>query len=130
MLKEKLDKIGTEYYYDKALSPVEVPDYVGMMDGGFLLRDNLILNIVSSPTKISEYIAAGAALICTPYAGDYLPLTEGHNNCFVLEDYTENSLVSLIKWLWQYKKQKPHDTMYLREFTFENQFKNSGILRL
>lgn len=128
--KDELDKLGSDKCCVKALSPDDIPDYLGMLDGGFLIRDNLILNIVSSPTKISEYIAAGAALICTPYAGDYKALTEGHNNCFELKDFSDNTLSELVEWLWRFKELKPYDVSYLNDFTFDSQFKKSGVMLL
>lgn len=49
-------------------------DQVGLFlqaaDLGFLIRKNHIVNLVSSPTKLSEYLAAGLPIITTEFAGD------------------------------------------------------------
>lgn len=42
-----------------------LPDY----DAGFVLRESNILNKVSCPTKIGEYLEAGLIVICTASAG-------------------------------------------------------------
>jgi glycosyltransferase involved in cell wall biosynthesis len=39
-------------------------------DVGLLLREDHVLNRVSSPTKFAEYLAAGVPVITTPYVGD------------------------------------------------------------
>jgi len=54
----------------KCLSRSEVSIYTSILDVGFLLRENKTINIVSSPTKGLEYLAAGNGLISTAYAGN------------------------------------------------------------
>ncbi|MCL5951464.1 MAG: glycosyltransferase [Chloroflexi bacterium] len=44
----------------------EVPSYLSAADVGFLLRDNLLLNRVASPTKFGEYMACGVPIIGSP----------------------------------------------------------------
>lgn len=124
-----LSEIGEMNVMIKSLSPSQVPSYLKNLDGGFLLRDDLILNIVSSPTKIGEYLASGACLICTPYSGDYKLYTDGHDNCFVLENYSDEEIKRMIGWLWEYKR-RDHPTTYLENYSFANQFKRSEIMNL
>ena len=124
-----LSEIGEKNVMIKALTPLQIPNYTKILDGGFLLRDNLILNIVSSPTKIGEYLASGAALICTPYSGDYKLYTEGHDNCYVLSNYSDEEIRRLLDWLWEYKR-KQHSASYLSSYSFSNQFKHSSIIHL
>lgn len=57
-------------YMVKGLKRAEVPAYLSMTDAGFVLRADSLVNINSSPTKTSEYLAAGAMVIATRYAGD------------------------------------------------------------
>ena len=66
--KKLLLKIGEENYNVKALKAKDIPSYLKLFDAGFLLRDNWVLNKVSSPTKICEYLAAGVPVICTQYS--------------------------------------------------------------
>lgn len=88
-LQLKLDKLGSENYHVQSLSSAEVPSYLQLLDAGFLLRSNLVLNVVSSPTKICEYLAAGVPLICTKYAGDYARCVNHRQQGFVLESFPE-----------------------------------------
>ena len=127
--KQAIAEIGENNIMIKALNPSQIPSYMKILDGGFLLRDDLILNVVSSPTKIGEYLASGAALICTPYSGDYKLYTEGRDNCFVVNSYSDEEIKRLIDWLWKYKR-KQHPISYLLNYSFANQFKRSGIMQL
>lgn len=116
-----LQELGQKNYCIKSLSHNEVPSYLKLLDAGFLVRDNLILNIVSSPTKIGEYLAAGAGLICTRYSGDYASVTRNSQSCFVLNDQCSN-IDELYQWLLT-RKQSIRDNSFLEKFTFDNQFK-------
>ncbi|HIF9354876.1 TPA: hypothetical protein ACX6RJ_002910 [Photobacterium damselae] len=54
-----------------SLQQSEVSDHLRKYDFGFILRDDLLLNRVSSPIKVLEYTSAGVTPIITPYVGDY-----------------------------------------------------------
>lgn len=69
--QSKLNALGANNYEVMALKSAEVPTYLKLLDVGLLIRDNMVLNIVSSPTKICEYLAAGLPLVCTQFSGDY-----------------------------------------------------------
>lgn len=45
-------------------------EHLSIIDAGFVIRENLLLNANSSPTKIGEYMAVGAMVIATKYSGD------------------------------------------------------------
>lgn len=45
--------------------------YLNMSDLGAILRENNLLNIVASPGKCGEYLAAGLHVLSTEYVGDY-----------------------------------------------------------
>jgi len=78
-IDDKLNILGTENCKSISLKSSEVPSYLKLLDVGFLIRDDIPLNIVSSPTKIVEYLAAGVPLICTKFSGDYeRSITIGH----------------------------------------------------
>lgn len=96
-----LEDLGEKNYYIKGLAPSEVPSYLKLMDAGLLLRSNLVLNIVSSPTKICEYLAAGVPLICTQYSGDYKRCVVNGVNGFVGEDphFSDKEVELLLEWL-------------------------------
>lgn len=54
----------------KSVRQNEVHDHLLAADVGLLLREDHVLNRVSSPTKFAEYLAAGVPVITTPYVGD------------------------------------------------------------
>ena len=125
--QDMLERLGNGNYYIKSLRSNEVPSHLKVLDAGFLVRDNLIMNKVSSPTKIPEYLAARAALICTEYSGDYEVYCKNRNNCFVLnrEDRFKD-IVGLLEWLHYIKDNKP-DNSFLTQYTFQNQFERSKV---
>ncbi|CDE62999.1 putative uncharacterized protein [Parabacteroides sp. CAG:409] len=67
--KDKLSLLENSYMV-KSLKHDEVPTHLLMADVGFVLRANSLVNINSSPTKTSEYMAAGMMVVATQYAGD------------------------------------------------------------
>lgn len=52
----------------KSLAIEEVPKYLNAADFAFLLRDNVVMNAVAFPTKLSEYFACGLPVISTEVA--------------------------------------------------------------
>lgn len=106
--KEKLSQLGKNNYYIKGLPPKEVPSHLKLMDAGLLLRSDLILNRVSSPTKICEYLAAGVPLICTQYSGDYARSVVNRENGFIGVEpvFTDAEVVELLVWLKEVKENR------------------------
>ncbi len=49
----------------------EMPAYLDACDFGFCLRENSIVNLVASPTKVLEYLTRNVKPILTKYVGDY-----------------------------------------------------------
>lgn len=98
---EKLSMLGKENYFIKGLPSKEVPSHLKLMDAGLLLRSDLILNRVSSPTKICEYLAAGVPLVCTQYSGDYDRSVVHKENGFVGAEpvFTDEEVKDLLVWL-------------------------------
>lgn len=126
--KEKLAELGKENYCIKGLQSHEVPSHLKLMDAGLLLRSNLILNIVSSPTKICEYLAAGVPLICTQYSGDYARSVTHKVNGYVGADpvFTDTEVKDLLEWLKNVKANRGEIaqlcTESVAERTFEAEF--------
>ena len=103
--QKKLDILGDENYFLKGLASKDVPGYLKLLDAGLLLRSDLILNKVSSPTKICEYLAAGVPMICTRHSGDYARSITNGINGFVADepDFTEAEVKELLQWLLKVK---------------------------
>jgi glycosyltransferase involved in cell wall biosynthesis len=49
----------------------DVPAYLSAADVGLLLREDIIVNRVASPTKLGEYLACGLPVVTTPVAAHW-----------------------------------------------------------
>lgn len=49
----------------------DVPKYLDACDFGFCLRNDSIINLVASPTKVLEYVSRNVMPILTEYVGDF-----------------------------------------------------------
>lgn len=70
--KLKVEGILGQSPLDVAILSVEkerLSDYISAADFGFVLREDEVLNTVSSPTKAVEYLSRGVRLVCTKSSG-------------------------------------------------------------
>lgn len=106
--KEKLEKIGKENYSIKGVPFNEIPENISKMDASFALREGRPLNIVSSPTKLSESLAAGVPIIVTKASGDYAEMLIDNKNGLLIEsiDYTADDIDRLYKFLLYVKENR------------------------
>lgn len=106
--KEKLEKIGKENYSIKGVPFNEIPENISQMDASFALREERPLNIVSSPTKLSESLAAGVPIIVTRGSGDYAEMLIDNKNGLLIEsiDYTAADIDRLYKFLLYVKENR------------------------
>lgn len=63
------NNINSEFYYN--LNREELNRIYSKSDIGILIRDNLILNKVSSPVKLSEYLSNGLYVLLVGEVGDF-----------------------------------------------------------
>ena len=93
----ELIDLSVKNYRLMSLDKTEVNTYLHAMDLSLLLRDNSILNRVSSPTKFSEYLINGLPVITTDYVGDFSKQVKKHKLGFVLSNYLfDNDLKDFI----------------------------------
>lgn len=110
-LNDKLQQLGKNNYIVRSLKPSEVPSALKQLDAGFLLRDNLPLNIVASPTKICEYLAAGVPVICTLYSGDYNRSVQTGKTGYVFTEYPKilkEDIEKLLCYLMKVKSKRDY----------------------
>lgn len=75
--KERFEKAGyllsAEYAFcpEILINPLNTLIRISKQLPRLLIRDNMVFNTVSSPTKICEYLAVGLPLVCTQFSGDY-----------------------------------------------------------
>lgn len=100
-IKEKLDVIGQENYACFSLKSSEIPAYLSLMDVSFLIRDERMLNIVASPTKIAESLAAGVPIVATKSAGDVNEIVYSGQNGYIIDgvDVSDKDIENIYNYL-------------------------------
>lgn len=88
--EERLDGICSSLLV-KSLPYSEVASYLNAADVSFLIRDNVVMNAVASPTKLAEYMACGLPVISTFVAQNWVS-EEGMSYVF---DYENTSIYDL-----------------------------------
>lgn len=109
-VQDKLSMLGQENYERHSLTREEIPYYLSRMDASFLIRDNRPLNIVASPTKISESLAAGVPIIATQYAGDINEVVENGKNGLILSrvDCSSQDIDNILSYLQNVKSERDY----------------------
>lgn len=74
---ERLENLSPDLIV-KSLPYNEVPLYLNASDISFLIRDDVLMNAVASPTKLAEYMACGLPVISSRVAVNWLT-PEGMN---------------------------------------------------
>lgn len=93
-----------KYFIDKndiyisSLEQNQMKKFLSASDFAFMLRDENLLNDVSSPTKFCEYLACGLPVIISKGVGDFTELVRKNNIGIVVDDFriNEDELVLLI----------------------------------
>lgn len=70
MQNKLINKLPIDSYIVLSSSPRELPYYLGQCDYGFLIRKPHLINKVSAPIKIKDYMLAGLRLVVTEGVGD------------------------------------------------------------
>lgn len=92
--EEMLDKYKIEHISKVLnLKPNEIHNHLNKNDIGIIIRDNSLVNITSSPFKISDYLSAGLGLIMTNNIGDYPRILQDKGYVFLL-NINESGLIT------------------------------------
>ena len=76
-LEDVLSRLGVSEKVQKSIftysfkTPIEVNEFLNDKEFGFLLRDESIVNAVSSPIKLAEYLSCGVKVIMSPAVKSY-----------------------------------------------------------
>jgi len=95
-LKQKIDKNKLINYELLSGDNKYVQEKLLNQDFGFLIRDDLVLNHISSPIKFLEYTSNGVVPIVTPFIGDYSKDVEDYNIGIIYRENNEE-LIKKIK---------------------------------
>lgn len=129
--KDKLEQLSGHYLI-KGLTRTDVPAYLSMADAGFVLRANSLVNINSSPTKTSEYLAAGMMVIATQYAGDAPDLIKDSGCGVVLPnlEITDEEIAVLNDEIVAYVSNYENHSQRAKEFVFTHRVWKSNEEKL
>lgn len=119
-------------YMVKGLGRMDVPAYLSMIDAGFVLRADSLVNINSSPTKTSEYLAAGAMVIATKYAGD-APKQIEESSCGVVFDslsISDAEISMLNEQLISYAENYKERSAKAKEYVLKNRVWSYNEMKL
>ena len=64
--------------------PAEINAFLNAAELGIILRDDVMTNRVSSPTKLAEYLLAGLPVLASDHIGDYSDFIRRHNLGFIV----------------------------------------------
>ena len=97
-----------------------MPAYLSVIDAGFVLRKNSKVNTNASPTKTAEYLAVGAMVIATPFAGD-APELISDSGCGVILDSlspTDESLQKLDEQIVKYVRHYSENSKRAKDYIY------------
>lgn len=121
------------HYLCKSLKHTDVPLYLSIVDVGFVLRSDSLVNINASPTKTSEYMAAGAMVVTTRYAGDAPEIINACGYGVVLDEVEiekEDILNVLNSSIHLFVENKPQSSQQVRQYAFEHRVWQSNEQKL
>lgn len=126
LYKNQLNTVENDYLC-KGLKFTEVYQYLSLVDVGFVLRRNSLVNINSSPTKTSEYMASGAMVVATQYSGDAPQIINKCGYGVVLDNVDvidDNVIQTLNEKILFFIKNKPQSLKQIREYAFNSRIWN------
>lgn len=117
--------IGNEYQYINCfkLDKIAIKDILINYDYGFLIRDNILLNNVSSPIKFLEYCASGVIPILSDNIGDYSKIVKDNNIGIVLKD--SDNLEDMLKNIESIRNIKIKCKKFSLDYTWEKYLQNN-----
>lgn len=74
--EDSIKRAGIKHYEVKTVPQEMVKEELEMVNYGFIIRENTIVNRVATPTKISSYLAAGVLPIFSDCLVDFMSQTE------------------------------------------------------
>ena len=128
----KLDLLGNDCLC-MSLQYEQVPLYLSIIDAGFVLRHNSLVNINASPTKIAEYMAVGAMVIATKYSGDAQTLVEDSGYGMILdeiENIPSEVVDELDMKIHSYKENKVNASAIIKDYVFKNRLWYANEIKL
>lgn len=96
---------SAELFFIKALSKEEIPYYLNQADFGILFRDDHLINIVSAPIKVKDYLLSGVPIIMTANIGDSSEYVRLNKFGYVLQKLNREEMKDVVAQIKQNKNQ-------------------------
>lgn len=87
--KKVLREKEVRHFCVSSVSPEQMTEALREAKFGFVLRDNIPVNNVATPTKLSSYLSAGVIPIYSTSLIDFHEKTQGMTYCVPVEDYSK-----------------------------------------
>jgi glycosyltransferase involved in cell wall biosynthesis len=78
--------IDVKSFYVESVNNDLVVNYLNAADFGLLIREDTPMNMVSSPSKFSEYMLCGLPTLISPNVGDFSEFVQNNNCGIVIDD--------------------------------------------
>lgn len=118
--KAKIEKLKGNILVNP-LNHQNIAQYMSVIDVGFVLRTDSLVNMNASPTKTSEYMAAGAMVVTTIYAGDAPQIVKESGCGIVLDDEIINvtKLRQIDRCIKDYISSYDVNSLHAKQYIFE-----------
>lgn len=108
--------VGEPYFRVEGVAHDRIFDLLQMGDIGFLLRNNSIVNQVSSPTKFAEYCLCGLPVITTDFVGDFSEIVKQYGLGFLMDTNTTTLDPRLIRFIQDVQSKREEYAMRCSQF--------------
>lgn len=116
----------------QSLNHRNIRQYMSIIDVGIVLRTNSLVNINSSPTKTAEYLASGAMVITTQYAGD-APMIVENSGCGIVlknERIGSSEVLEIDSYIKKYVASYDVNSNMAKKYAFQERGWMSNELKL
>ena len=96
---ECLKKSGVKKYKVKSVPQEQVKEELADVSYGFILRKNIIVNQVATPTKISSYLAAGVLPIFSACLHDFCKVSKELNIGIAVDNDNNSEVDKIIEYV-------------------------------
>lgn len=93
------DKLSRNRFYIYSANQKDIGLYLSQCDYGIIFRDKHIINIVSAPIKIKDYLTANLRVLLSDNIGDSSDLVAHNQLGFVFRDYSKESMISSLEYI-------------------------------
>ncbi len=93
------DKLSDNKYFIYSANQMNISSYLSQCDYGVIFRDNHIINKVSAPIKIKDYLTSNLRVLLSDNIGDSSVLINLNQLGFVFSDYSNKTMEDSLKYI-------------------------------